>query len=104
MLRSREGRSAGAAGLLKNFPNAQTGFLNRYNIMFDLGDRSEAGSDRTIRINRFNFSTGVPSSEIRVSVDTSLDVQDDQKVVVGNTNIDGGNSALFVVVSGKFVP
>jgi len=103
MIRSREGRSADIGGLLKNFPTAQTGFLNRYDIFLDLGDRLGGDSDRTIRFNRFKFNAGVPNSDIHVSVDTNLDVQEGQKVVVGNTNIDGGNSALFVVVSAKFV-
>ena len=103
IIRCREGRQAGSGGLLKNFPTAQTGFLNRYNIAFNLGERPESDSDRTVHFDRFNFSTGVPNSDIRVSVDTNLDVQEGQKVVVGNTNIDGGNSALFVVVSAKFV-
>src|ERR1700685_883053 len=103
MIRSREGKSARSQGLLKNFPNAQTAFLSRYNVDCELEARGEAGSDRTIRLNRFSFSTGVPPNpDIRVSVDTNLDVQDGQKVVVGNTNIDGGNSALFVVVTAKF--
>lgn len=104
MIRAREGHSAAAKGLLRNFPDAKTGFLNAYMIACDLEPRSAGEKDRTIRFNRFGFSTGVPDSDLRVSVETNLDVPNDQKVVVGNTNIDGGSSALFVVVSAKFVP
>jgi hypothetical protein len=103
IVRAREGHGAGSKGLLKNFPDGQTGFLNAYTISCDLEPRSAGEGDRTIRFNRFGFSTGVPNSDLHVSVETNLDVQNDQKVVVGNTNIDGGNSALFVVVSAKFV-
>ncbi|MBV9760157.1 MAG: hypothetical protein JO340_06305 [Acidobacteriaceae bacterium] len=103
MIRAREGHNASARGLLKNFPNAQAGFLNTYLIGCALEPRSSGGNDRTIRFNKFSFNTGVPDSDVRVSVETDLDVQSDEKVVVGNTNIDGGNSALFIVVSAKFV-
>lgn len=102
LIRTREGRLARTGGLLRNFPNAQVNFLNRYNIDCDLADPS-AGKERLIRINRFAFSTGVPNSDLRVTLDTNLDLQDGQKVVAGKTNIDDGKSALFVVVSAKFV-
>lgn len=103
IIRSREGRSAASSGLLKNFPDAQTAFLNTYKVNCDLDSRPMTGNDRTIRFNKFSFSTGVPNSDDRVSVETNFDVQNEQKVVVGNTNIDSGNSALFLVVSAKIV-
>ena len=103
LIRAVEGRSANTKGLLKNFPAAQTGFLNHYLISCDLAPRS-GGANPGIRLNRFIFSTGIPNSELRVDMDTNLDLRDGQKVVVGKTNIDDGNSALFVVVTAKFVP
>jgi hypothetical protein len=104
LIRGHEGRGAYSAGLLKNFPNAETAFLNRYNINCELDTPPAAGpADRTIRFTKFSFNTGVPNSDVRLTLETNLDVQEGQKVVVGNTNIDGGNAALFVVVTAKFV-
>jgi hypothetical protein len=103
LIRAVEGRYARTVGLLKNFPTAQTGFLNHYEVNCDLAPRS-GDPKQGIRLNKFTFSTGVPNSELRVNMETSLDLQDGQKVVVGKTNIDDGNSALFVVVTAKFVP
>lgn len=102
VIRTREGRTAHTGGLLRNFPNAQVNFVNRYNIDCDLAP-PEAGQNRVIPINRFSFSAGIPSSDLRVTLDTNLDLQDGQKVVVGKTNIDNGNAALFVVVTAKSV-
>jgi hypothetical protein len=102
LIRTVEGQSARTTGLLRNFPNPQTGFLNQYEVNCDLDARS-GDAKQGIRLKRFTFSTGVPNSEIRVSINTNLDLQDGQKVVVGKTNIDDGNSALFVVVTSKFV-
>jgi hypothetical protein len=102
MIRSREGRQSHSDGILKSFPSAQNASLDHwYHVHCDLGDRHDGGSDRTVRLDRFEFRTRADKSDI--SIDTNFDLQDGQKVVVGNTNIDGGNSALFVVASAKFV-
>jgi hypothetical protein len=102
MIRSREGRQSRSDGILKSFPSTQTAVLDHgYHVHCDLGDRSNAGSDRTVRLDRFMFTTRADKYDI--SIDTNFDLQNGQKVVVGNTNIDGGNSALFVAVSAKFV-
>lgn len=74
---------------------------DRFSVRCNLADRNDAGSDRTVRLDRFEFTTRADKSGI--TIDTNFDLQDGQKVVVGNTNIDGGNSALFVVASAKFV-
>ncbi|HEX3681233.1 MAG TPA: secretin N-terminal domain-containing protein [Bryobacteraceae bacterium] len=100
MIRSREGRRSLSDGVLKSFSRGQL-HPNPYHIRCNLGDRNDGGSDRTIRLDSFSFSTQVPDAD--VSVDANFDIQNGQKVVVGSTNIDGGNSALFVVVSAKFV-
>jgi hypothetical protein len=102
MIRSREGRESQSDGILKHFPSAQNTELDHgYHVLCVLGDRNDPGSDRTVRLERFAFTTHADKSEI--SIHTDFDLQDGQKVVVGNTNIDGGNSALFVVASAKFV-
>lgn len=102
MIRSREGRESQSDGILKSFPSGQNASLNHgYHVLCVLGDRNDTGSDRTVRLERFAFTTRGENSEI--SIHTDFDLQDGQKVVVGNTNIDGGNSALFVVANAKFV-
>jgi hypothetical protein len=101
MIRTREGRSAASDGILKGFPNMQTASQNTYHVRCVLGERNNEGPERTVRLDKFDFGTQVPKSE--ATIDTNFDLQDGQKVVVGNTNIDGGNSALFVAVGAKFV-
>jgi hypothetical protein len=100
IIRSREGRQSQSDGILRSFSSGQS-HPNSYHIRCNLGERTEAGSDRTIRLDRFSFVTRVPDAD--VSIDANFDLQNEQKVVVGSTNIDGGNSALFVVVSAKFI-
>lgn len=100
MIRSREGRGSQSDGILRSFSSGQS-HPNPYHIRCNLGERNDEGSDRTIRLDGFSFSTRVPDAD--VSIDANFDIQNEQKVVVGSTNIDGGNSALFVVVSARFV-
>jgi len=100
MIRSREGRQSQSDGILRSFSRGQA-HPNPYHIRCNLGERNDEGSDRTIRLDRFSFGTQVPDTN--VNIDANFDIQNEQKVVVGSTNIDGGNSALFVVVSAKFV-
>lgn len=99
MIRSREGRQSQSDGILRSFSSGQS-HPNPYHIRCNLEGNDE-GSDRTIRFDRFSFATQVPDAD--VSIDANFDIQNEQKVVVGSTNIDGGNSALFVVVSARFV-
>jgi len=99
MIRSREGGGFQSDGILRSFSSGQSR-PNPYHIRCNLSGNDE-GSDRTIRLDRFSFSTKVPDAD--VSIDANFDIQNEQKVVVGSTNIDGGNSALFVVVSARFV-
>ena len=100
MIRSREGRQSSSDGVLRSFSRGQS-HPNPYHVRCNLGERNDEGSDRTVRLDRLSFSTQVPDGD--VSIDANFDIQNGQKVVVGSTNIDGGNSALFVVVSAKFV-
>jgi hypothetical protein len=102
MIRSREGRQSISDGILKSFPSAQNTQLDHgYHVHCQLGDRHDGGSDRTVRFDQFSFTTRADKSDI--GIHTDFELQDGQKVVVGNTNIDGGNSALFVAVSARFV-
>lgn len=102
MIRSREGRQSHSDGILKSFPAAQSGPADHgFHVQCNFGERTEAVSDHTILLDKFEFTTRADNSGI--TIDTHFDMQEGQKVVVGNTNIDGGDSALFVVASAKFV-
>jgi hypothetical protein len=101
MIRLREGHVAHSDGILKSFPNVQAALLSGYHVHCSLGERSEEGSDGTVRVEKFVFTTRAFDRD--VTIDTNFDMQDGQKVVVGNTDVDGGSSALFLVVSAKFV-
>ncbi len=50
-----------------------------------------------IRLQNFHFQSH------GADVNTDIDMREGQKVVVGNSNVDGGDSALFVVLSAKIL-
>lgn len=114
LLRSREGIPVSTTGILKSFPSpppAGSGFASIYNIFYHLLPRVPSSSSSTIHFSQFEFNvmeplvsgTGGTTSIQRATVDikTNLDLPEDQKVVIGKTDIDGGDAALFVVLSAK---
>jgi hypothetical protein len=107
LLRSREGETAKTDGMMKSFPTVQEQHANRYAIEYHL--LNEPGdTHRTIRLDRFEFrthtSTAASNAEtLNVGLQTNLEVHEGEKIVVGKTNIDDGDSALFVVLTAKIV-
>ncbi len=95
LIRSREGKNAATTGVMKNFPGPADSPSNGYMVAYSVPARLSEGPERLIRLDNFHFSTH------GVDIHTDLDVREGQKVVVGNSNVEGGDSALFVVVSAK---
>lgn len=102
VIRSKEHRFARISGQLPIF-SAGEPEPNRYSVDCSFGSKSETqrGGAGT-HIDKSSFRAG-PLDRREVSLETNLDVQDGQTVVVGNTNVDGGKSSVFVVVAVKFV-
>jgi hypothetical protein len=108
LLRSREGETARTDGIMKTFPekpeqHAGDRYAIQYRLVVEPGD-----PHRTIRLNGFEFRThsGAPASgdtsaALNIGFQTNLQLHEGQKVVIGKTNIDNGDSALFVVVTAK---
>lgn len=114
LLRSREGIPVSTTGILRSFPSpppAGSGFASIYNILYHLLPRAPSNPSGTIHFSQFEFNvmeplvsgTGGTTSIQRATVDikTNLDLPENQKVVIGKTDIDGGDAALFVVLSAK---
>lgn len=108
LIRSREGREAKTSGMLKDFPaqTAQPGLPNQYGIDYQLTPPETSPTSGTIHFYKFDFRAHERTSHTIVDADfeTNLDLPENQKVVVGKTDIDGGDAALFVVLSGRIEP
>ena len=90
-LRSREDASASSNGILKA---GQGGYIIDYRP-----EVAESGSAQpVIQLHEFSFKAGD-----QASFHTTLDLRPNQKVVVGKTNIEGGEAGLFVVVSARVI-
>lgn len=104
LLRSREGETASTTGVMKAYPGTQQQHANRYVIDYRLA--LEPGeTHRTIRLDKFEFRTHTgeagSDSSLNVGFETNLQLHEGQKIVVGKTDVDDGDSALFVVLTAK---
>jgi hypothetical protein len=109
-IRSRDGSVANSKGVLKSGseapsrPDSSVPYTtmirdsNVYSVSFrpDIIDSSQGKS--AVQLNDFDFQAAANPT---ASVHASIDVQPGQKVVVGKTNIEGGEAGLFVVVSAR---
>jgi len=96
LMRSRDEQHASTRGSLKN---GQTGsdqkalsYILNYSASVD-------GRRRMIHFDSFGFN--VSGHQWIADFQTSLDVREGQKVVVGKSNIDDGSSAIFAVVMAR---
>lgn len=113
LIRSREGKKVvDTQGTLKAFPSAPPGSnppTSIYSISYELLPQDPPEASRAIHLSGFRFGvrepimTGVPHNyiEIDVALSANLDIPEGQKVVAGNIDIDGGDAALFVVLSAR---
>lgn len=102
VLRSGEGPQVSTKGSLRSILSAPNSAPTAYTLIYQA--RSTASEGRpAIHFGHFSFETTAPSGSHEVEIGTELDVQPGQKVVVGKSNIDGGESALFLVVTARFL-
>jgi len=101
LIRSREGKQASTKGIMKGLAASQNSAPKPYSIFYDTEAGSPQASQRAVRFQRFQFHKNEDQGDI--GFDTNFDVHEGQKVVVGKTNVDGGESALFVVLSARIL-
>jgi hypothetical protein len=112
VLRSREGNQAHTSGTLPSpVKVGDTPQSGTYNLSFNSVNADPDGkSGYLVHFNNLNFVARMPMStgpnqfqfyENRIA--TSVDVREGQKVVLGKANVEGGDSALILVVTVKVV-
>ncbi|MGA8027337.1 MAG: hypothetical protein WB992_09325 [Bryobacteraceae bacterium] len=99
LIRSREGRPASTTGMIKNLGSSQD-IIKTYSITYDVASNPSQADPHSIRFERFVFHAN-ESTGSSVGFDTDFDIHEGQKVVVGKTNVDAGDSALFVVLTAR---
>lgn len=106
LLRSSEGTPASTDGLLKPFGNAQGSVPSVYSVRYKAARVSPDGAGSSIHLTGFHFLLRVPMAQgmFDASIDSDVDIREAQKVVVGKSNIETADTALFVVLIAKLVP
>lgn len=115
LMRSQQERGAGSSGLIKYpFGDSSSSYPEHYQIGYETSSVSASGAKTMIHLRNFRFqgkATVVTHSSSNTSqlqsfdvgIGSDVDLRPGQQVVVGNTNIASGDSALFVVISAKLV-
>jgi hypothetical protein len=106
LLRSAADAPASTEGLLKAFGNEADGSSpSVYTILYKTASVSPDEPNPTIHLRGFHFRLGVPISHnmFNVGIDTDVDLREGQKVVVGKSNLENVDSALFVILVAKLV-
>jgi len=120
LMRSQQGKSAGSSGLIK-YPFGDKGspYPDHYGISYETASVSAVNAKTTIHLEKFQFqgkislvaSTDTNNSQYHTSqyqtfdvgIKSDVDLRAGQQVVVGNTHVASGNSALFIVLTAKLV-
>jgi hypothetical protein len=103
LLRSGEGTPASTSGVLKGFGNSAA--PSHYEVSYKAARVSADEAGPSIHLSAFHFMlrVAIAPSMFDAGIDTDVDLRDGQKVVVGKSNIDSVDSALFVVLAAKLV-
>ncbi len=108
ILRVRDGEDGEANGV-GPAPDSGVGLTAKssYRVMFRSVSLTAGDKGNVVRIGRLMFSSRVPVGNPlalqNAGFTTGVDVGEGQKVVVGKANIDGSNSAMFLVVTARVV-
>lgn len=106
-LRDRDGERGRVQGFLPGFSptpikSAAVPFVPSYDFGFNRLSVSSSSGSPVVRLDGVRLQvTIVPASSARI--DTDIDIREGQKVVVGKTNANGADQALFLVLSAKLV-
>lgn len=115
LMRSQQGRGAMNSGLIK-YPFGDNGssYPDHYRIFYETSSVSAASAKTMIHLRNFRFEGKVTvvthgssnTSQLQsfdVAVGSDIDLRPGQQVVVGNTNVANGDSALFIVLTARLV-
>jgi len=114
LLRSGEGTKTSTNGLLKSFQNVPGGsYPSTYGIQYDAATVSPEEANPSIHLEKFQFNTRISISTgtgsaiqfqtFGIGIQTDVDLREGQKVVVGKSNIESTDSALFVILTARLV-
>ncbi len=99
LVRSREGERASTSGSLRPSSDAPGQRPQAYDLRYQPRLDAQSAIQRTIHLDQFQFASYVENQ--KASFETSVDLREGQRVVIGKSNIDGGTSALFLVVTAR---
>jgi hypothetical protein len=101
--RGRDGKGGGVNGLLSPMsPDASQPTACEFNIKS--AEVASGGKEPSIRINELRldlFFSPRNGPRQRAQINTSIDVREGQKVVVGKANLDSSDNALILVLTAK---
>jgi hypothetical protein len=106
LLRSGEGTPSSTDGLLKPFGKAAEGSTpSTYSVRYKAARVSPDNAGPSIHLTGFHFQLRVPMVQtvFDAGIDTDIDLREGQRVVVGKSNLENVDSALFVVLMAKLV-
>jgi hypothetical protein len=83
-------------------PGSPPYFRPGYRFHFDRSTVAATESVRMIRLQKLILNVGVESGRA-TSIQTDVDLREDQKVVVGKASVNGAEEALVLVLSAKLV-
>ena len=108
ILRNREGMKGETSGNASSPGGGQPPLYYELRYFNSVVSKGERGTVIRLDDVRFNMRAPLPQSGggsgfINVGFNTSLDIREGQKVVVGKAKIDGSDSALVLVISARAV-
>jgi len=110
-LRARDGRAAEVSGVLPISSDLQETARLGYEFGFEQVYIDQNGDENFILFDHLRLQIQVPFLLVRgqgvqfrdIGIFSDVDVREGQKVVVGKSNVDGTNNALFLVVTAKVI-
>jgi hypothetical protein len=119
LMRSGQNSLTRTNGMMRKLPSSLGLYApGTYGIIYDAVTAS-TDTPPTIHIEKFNFEaripvpTGPPISsnttpipgyqQVSITIQTDVDLQEGQKVVIGTSNIESSEATLFLVVSARIV-
>lgn len=104
-LRDRDGQKGHVQGFLSGFSPTPTKFgtfVPFYDFGFNRLSVTSSSGSPVVRLDGVGLRVQEAYSQ-DARIDTDVDIREGQKVVVGKTNVNGADQALFLVLSAKLV-
>jgi len=103
--RGRDGKGGLVSGLLPSV-SGDSAQLTSYTLSINWVAITSEGKERTIRINDLALRLDFPVKGAGMQtahINTSIDVHEGQKIVVGKANIDNADNALILILTAKVI-